>query len=157
MTEEIQLDYRELQKIVEQLLPGEFPFTFEELVTRFMSGESGGIGGMVRELAKWLMATVTFPAEHGVKLLFLVIFSALFTNLSKAFSREGTAHAGFLCVYLLLAVHALNGFMASFFVATEAMENISGFAGVLLPVYCISIAVVTGSVTAAGYLQGTVC
>jgi len=35
------------------------------------------------------------------------------------------------------------------------MENLSSFAGVLLPMYCISIAVVTGSVTAAGYYQGT--
>ena len=155
MTEELQIDYRELQKTVEQLLPEKFPFTFEDLVTRFMSGESDGIGEIFRELGNWLLSIVTFPVEHGIKLLFLIVFSALFSNLSKAFSRDGTANAGFLCVYLLLAVHALNGFMSAFAVATEAMENISGFSGVLLPTYCISIAVVTGSVTAAGYYQGT--
>ena len=32
MTDELQIDYTELQKTVEQLLPGNFPITFEELV-----------------------------------------------------------------------------------------------------------------------------
>ena len=30
--EEVQIDYTELQKTVEKLLPGEFPLSFEELV-----------------------------------------------------------------------------------------------------------------------------
>lgn len=63
---------------------------------------------------------------------------------------------GYLCVYLLMAVHTASGFVSSLRVTTEGMENLCGFMGVLLPMYCISIAVVTGSVTAAGYYQGTV-
>ena len=156
MTQELQIDYTELQNTVEKLLPEAAPFTFEELVGYFMSGEASGIGEVIKELGVWLLSTVTFPVEHGMKLLFLVLFSALFSNLSKAFSREGTAHAGFLCVYLLLAVYALSGFRASLAAVTEGMENLSSFSGVLLPLYCLSIAVVTGSVTAAGYYQGTV-
>ena len=155
MTKELQIDYSELQKTVEELLPRDFPFTFEELVNRLVSGEISSLGGVFKEIGGWLLSTVTFPVEHGVKLLFLILFSALFSNLSKAFSREGTAHVGFLCVYLLLAVHTVSGFMVSLTTTTEGMENLSGFAGVLLPMYCISIAVVTGSVTAAGYYQGT--
>ena len=34
MTEELQVDYTELQKTVEQLLPDNFPITFEELVNQ---------------------------------------------------------------------------------------------------------------------------
>lgn len=155
MMQEVQADYSELQKTVEELLPGNFPYTFEELVNRLMSGETGGLREIIRETMEWLLSTVTFPIEYGVKLLFLILFSALFSNLSKAFSREGTAHVGFLCVYLLMAVHTISGFMVSFNTTTEGMENLSEFIGVLLPMYCISIAVVTGSVTAAGYYQGT--
>ncbi len=153
MTEELHLDYSELQKTVETLLPQDFPYTFEELVTMFMQGEHGA--GIVKELGKWLLSSVTFPVEQGIRLLFLILFSALFSNLSKAFSREGTAHIGFLCVYLLMAVHTVSGFMVSLTATRDGMENLSGFVGVLLPVYCLSIAVVTGSVTAAGYYQGT--
>ena len=149
------MDYSGLQKTVEELLPQSLPFTFEELVMRLMTGETGGFTEGCREVISWLFSSVSFPVEHGVKLLFLVLFSALFSNLSKAFSREGTAHVGFLCVYLLMAVHTFSGFMASWNTATEGMKNLSEFAGVLLPMYCISIAVVTGSVTAAGYYQGT--
>jgi len=155
MTEELQLDYSELQKTVERLLPDNFPITFEELVKRMVSGEAGGLGGVFREIAEWLMASVTFPVEHGARLLFLILFSAMFSNLSKAFSRDGTSHMGNICVYMLMAVHTVSGFMSSLRVTTEGMENLSGFVGVLLPMYCISIAVVTGSVTAAGYYQGT--
>ena len=32
MTEEFQLDYSEIQKTVERLLPDNFPITFEELI-----------------------------------------------------------------------------------------------------------------------------
>lgn len=155
MTKEVQIDYSELQKTVEELLPGEFPFTFEELVKRIGSGEAGNFANILKEAGEWLLSTVTFPMEQGVRLLFLILFSALFSNLSKAFSREGTAHVGFLCVYLLLAVHTISGFVVSLNITTAGMENLSAFMGVLLPMYCISIAVVTGSVTAAGYYQGT--
>lgn len=155
MRKEVRTDYSELQKTVEALLPGDFPFSFEELVDRMISGETGGLKDIVQETGEWLLSNVTFPVEHGVKLLFLILFSALFSNLSKAFSREGTSHIGFLCVYLLMAVHTISGFMVSFHTTTEGMENLSTFVGVLLPMYCISIAVVTGSVTAAGYYQGT--
>lgn len=154
MMEELNLDYSELQKTVEKLLPGEFPFTFEEMVTGFLSGEADK--GMFAEIGEWMLSMVTFPMEHGMRLLFLILFSSLFSNLSKAFSREGTAHVGCVCVYLLLAVHTVSGFMSALGTATEGMENMCGFAGVLFPMYCISIAVVTGSVTAAGYYQGTV-
>lgn len=155
MTEELQIDYTELQKTVEQLLPGGFPVSFEELVTSMMSGETKGLGECLKDSLEWLVSSVAFPVEHGVKLLFLVLFSALFSNLSKAFSRDGTSHMGFLCVYLLMAVHTANGFKVSLAVAAEGMENLCSFVGVLLPMYCLSIAVVTGSVTAAGYYQGT--
>ncbi len=153
--EELELDYTELEQTVEGLLPGNFPLSFEELVGKLVSGEMDGLGELFHEIGSWLLQSVTFPVEHGVRLFFLLIFSALFSNLSKAFSREGTSHIGFLCVYLLMAVHAATGFASSLATATEGMENLSGFVGVLLPMYCISIAVVTGSVTAAGYYQGT--
>lgn len=152
--EEVQIDYTELQKTVENLLPSEIPMSFEEMVKLMMSGEYS-LGEMLQDFFGWLLSSVSFPVEHGVRLLFLILFSALFSNLSKAFSREGTSHIGFLCVYLLLAVHAASGFTSSLATAVEGMENLCGFVSVLLPMYCLSVAVVTGSVTAAGYYQGT--
>lgn len=155
MKEEFQMDYSEIQKTVEQLLPEKFPVTFEELVKQMINETPGKPGEFFREVAEWLFASVSFPVEHGVKLLFLILFSALFSNLSKAFSKDGTSNMGYLCVYVLMAVHTASGFMSSLRVTAEGMENLCCFVSVLLPMYCISIAVVTGSVTAAGYYQGT--
>ncbi len=152
--EEVQIDYTELQKTVEKLLPGEFPLSFEELVMEFIQGEIHW-KDILTELWNWIGSSVVFPLDHGTRLLFLILFSALFSNLSKAFSRDGTSHMGFLCVYLLIAVHAAAGFSSSLSVAAEGMENLCGFVSVLLPMYCLSITVVTGSITAAGYYQGT--
>lgn len=155
MNEELQMDYSELQKTIEDMLPDNFPVSFEDLVMRMMSGETGSLGNMAKELLEWLWSMATFPVEHGIRLLFLILFSALFSNLSKAFARDGTSHMGSLCVYLLMAVHIASGFVASLVTTSEGMDNLCGFVGVLLPMYCLSIAVVTGSVTAAGYYQGT--
>jgi len=155
MMTDLQIDYSDLQKMVEEVLPKDFPFTFEELVQQMLDGKTEGLGNVWREVVSWFVSSVSFPVEHGVKFLFLILFSALFSNLSKAFSREGTAHVGFLCVYLLMAVNAISGFMVSLQITVDGMENLSSFVSVLLPMYCISIAVVTGSVTAAGYYQGT--
>lgn len=153
--EELQIDYTELQKTVEEMLPSDFPISFEQLVKQLLGGELDGLGGVGQAIGSWLWKSVSFPVEHGIRLLFLILFSALFSNLSKAFSREGTSHIGFLCVYLLMAVHAASGFATALSTTTEGMENLCGFVGILLPMYCMSIAVVTGSVTAAGYYQGT--
>lgn len=152
--EELNIDYTELQATVEKLLPGEFPWSFEELA-EFLLSEKNGWKEALAEIGKWAFSSVTFPLEHGKKLFFLIILSALFSNLSKAFARDGTSHMGFLCVYLLMAANAVAGFSAAMSVALEGTKNLCSFVSVLLPMYCLSITVVTGSATAAGYYQGT--
>lgn len=155
MRKELEPDYSEMEELVRKLLPGDFPLSFEELVTGLVRGENGSLLSMGKELLGWLGSNITFPFEHGIRLLFLILFSALFSNLSKAFSKDGTSHMGYLCVYFLMAVHTASGFSSSLVTVTEGMENLNGFIGVLLPMYCVSIAVVTGSWTATGYYQGT--
>lgn len=153
--EELQLDYSELQKTIEELLPEKFPVSFEQLIESFTSGEAVGLQQIGKEIGTWLLQSVTFPIEQGMKLLFLILFSALFSNLSKAFARDSTSHFGFLCVYFLMAVQAALGFTTSLQIVKEGMENLCEFVSVLLPTYCVSIAFVTGSITAVGYYQGT--
>lgn len=152
--EELNIDYTELQTTVEKLLPGEFPWSFEELVASLITGKNGW-KTMFEEIGSWAFSSVTFPIEYGKKMFFLVILSALFSNLSKAFARDGASHMGFLCVYLLMAANAASGFSTALSVAMEGTKNLCSFVSILLPMYCLSIAVVTGSVTAVGYYQGT--
>ena len=151
--EELELDYTQLQETVERLLPQEFSFSAEEFFNRFINGE--GMKEFFPELFRWLLSNVTFPFEQGVRLLFLVLFSALFSNLTKAFQKNGASQMGYLCIYLLIALHITGGFQTSVSVVKEGIETICGLATVLFPTYCISIAFVTGSLTAAGYYQGT--
>lgn len=151
--EEFQPDYSELQETVERLLPKNLPVSVEAFFEQLASGN--GMQDLLPELGRWLLSNVTFPVEQGIKLLFLVLFAALFSNLSKAFGKNGASQMGFLCVYLLIALYITSGFQNSLSIAREGMENICGFTSVLLPTYCVSIAFVTGSLTAAGYYQGT--
>lgn len=153
--EELRLDYSELQKTIEELLPKKFPISFEQLIESLSSGEFQGLQQIGKEMVVWLLQSITFPIEHGMRLLFLILFSALFSNLSKAFARDSTSHFGFLCVYFLIAVQVATGFSTSLQIVQEGMKNLCGFVSVLLPIYCISIAFVTGSITAVGYYQGT--
>ncbi|MBE5950042.1 MAG: hypothetical protein E7260_00460 [Lachnospiraceae bacterium] len=151
--EELELDYSQLQETVERLLPKEFPFSAEAFFKQFATGE--GLQDFWAELFRWLLKNITFPVEQGVRLLFLVLFSAFFSNLSKAFQKNGASQMGYLCIYLLIALHITGGFQASVSIVKEGIETICGLASVLFPTYCISIAFVTGSLTATGYYQGT--
>lgn len=150
-----ELDYSELQKEMEQLLPGEFPVTFEQLLESLFHGEQESLAELAAEIWTWFLETFSFPAEQGMRLFFLIMFASLFSNLSKAFSRDGTSHMGLLCVHILLAAHMATVFSSAHAIAAEGMENLCSFVTVLLPTYCISVAMVTGSVTAIGYYQGT--
>lgn len=152
--EELNIDYTKLQATVEKLLPTELPWSFEELVGSMISGKTGW-KELLTEIGNWAVSSVTVPVEHGKKLFILLLLSALFSNLSKAFARDGTSHMGFLCVYLLMAAHAASGFSSALTTVMEGTENLCSFVSILLPMYCLSITVVTGSVTAAGYYQGT--
>ena len=152
--EELQLDYTNLQQTVEKLLPKEYTISVTELLEQLIRGE--GLDSFLKSAWKWMIQSVTLPVEQGVRLLFLIMFSALFSNLSKAFQKNGASQMGFLCVYLLLALYITSGFQTSLAIAKQGMEGICEFTSVLLPTYCISIAFVTGSLTAAGYYQGTV-
>ncbi len=151
--EELQLDYSELQETVERLLPKQIPFSVGEFFEGITSGD--GWKTFLPELFEWLLESITFPFEQGAKLLFLILFSALFSNLSKAFGKNGASQMGYLCVYILIALYITSGFKSSLSVAKEGLESICKFTSVLLPTYCVSIAFVTGSLTAAGYYQGT--
>lgn len=151
--EELELDYSQLQETVERLLPREFFFSAEEFFGRFINGD--GLKDFFPELFRWLSNHVTFPVEQGVRLLFLVLISAFFSNLSKAFQKNGASQMGYLCIYLLIALHIIGGFQSSVSIVKEGIESICGLASVLFPTYCISIAFVTGSLTATGYYQGT--
>lgn len=153
MTEELQLDYSEIQETVERLLPKDCPVSVTELFEQLESG--GGLGSILEEIGKWLLQSVTIPVEQGIRLLFLVLFSALFSTLSKAFQKNGASQMGVLCMYLLVAIYITSGFQSSISIATQGLEGICEFTSVLLPTYCISIAFVTGSLTAVGYYQGT--
>lgn len=148
-------DYTSLQKTVEELLPEAGRISVEKLITQLAAGEFGNFREWISELGNWLLGSVTVPAEHGIRMLFLVLFSALFSNLSRAFQKNGASQMGFLCVYLLMALHAASGFFLCLETVRTGVEQICSLTSVLLPTYCLSIAFVTGSLTAAGYYQGT--
>lgn len=154
--EYLELDYTEIQTMVEELLPGQMDLTFGELVQVLVSGDMQGFGEGIRRVGTWLVRTVTVPVEQAAKILLILLLAALFTNVSKAFSNRGVSRIGYLCVYLLLTVHIAGGFSASLRLVQEGLKSVLRFTGILVPTYCISIAFLTGSITAAGYYQGTV-
>ncbi len=151
--EELQLDYTELQQTVEELLPQGTSISIASLFEELMTG--GGIKEFFSTLVKWLASYVTIPTTQGIHLVALLLFSALFTNLTRAFQRNGASQMGCLCTYLLLTLYIASGFQSSLTMAKEGITNLCRFTTVLLPTYCVSIAFVTGSLTATGYYQGT--
>ncbi|MGN0507319.1 MAG: stage III sporulation protein AE [Lachnospiraceae bacterium] len=154
--EELSLDYSEIQKTVEELLPDNLPITFRELVEQLVTGNTDGVAEFLKTFGSWLLSGITYPLESGLHLFAILMIAALITNVSRAFSKSNVSHVGYLCIYLLLAVYAAAGFKTSFAIVEEGVLSLCRFVEILISTYCVSIAFVAGSLTAAGYYRGTV-
>ena len=83
--DEFGLDYSELQKTIEQLLPEKFPISFEQLIEHLKTGEVQGFAQMGKEIWDWLLQSITFPIEQGMRLLVIILFSTLLSKLNNVF------------------------------------------------------------------------
>lgn len=154
--EELSQDYTEIQNMVDQLLPQQWTISFEHLVKQLVTGETGGIFQILEQFGRWMISGMLKPLEHGAHMFAILLFSALITNVSKAFSKSQVSHVGYLCVYLLFTVYAAAGFRDMLAVAGDGVSSLCRFIEVLLPAYCMCLAFVTGSLTATACYSKTV-
>lgn len=101
-------------------------------------------------LAGWLFDNLVFELRSSWlllgELLGVLLFSALFSNLSSSFQRFSIGESGFFIVYIVVFTILFSNFtiMTRLFVRT--MELLSGLLKVVIPVYALTVTM-TGHLT----------
>ncbi len=103
VTDNMDINYQEVQQVIDEILSGNEKINFEEYVSNLVSGKTKFSlnqisvdikNGIVNEL-KGNIGTLT-------SLLSVAIIAAVFTNFSHAFQNSQVAETGFYVAYLLL-------------------------------------------------------
>ena len=90
-----------------------------------------------------------------VRILILVIISAIFTNFTYAIGNAYVAQTGFLVVYMILITVVINLFSQMYEVGNNAIILVKRFIEVLLPTYTVASIMGTGINTGAAFSQIT--
>lgn len=149
-----EVDLTDVQGMVDMLL-GLESFSISRAVEKVMRGESALSFSHVREL--FLKGVFRrFYQEKGQlqKLLVLLIFSAVFTNLSAAFGQGHAGETGFYVVYLLVFTMLMKHFSALSLSLSETMGTVTGLLKTLAPAYFLVLTASTGVTTATLFYQG---
>lgn len=138
-TKEEQIDIAALSKEIKQLGEEEYPdfsSIFEKILSmQFMEA--------AREIGQWLF-DVTLREIFSSKLLIgelvgVLLFSAVFSNISSAFQPYGVADSGFLISYLIVFSIIFTNFTAMTVLFKNTIVLLSSFLKILLPVYTLAV------------------
>jgi stage III sporulation protein AE len=149
-----ELGLEEVQTMVDSLLESE-SFSVSEAVRQVMNGESifslkdaAGLAG------KLLVSRFWEERSLFIKLLLFLLFAAVFSNLSMAFTSSQAAESGFYVVYLLVFTLLVQDFSELTGSLSSLLETLVQVLKVLSPAYYLAVAASTGTSTAAVFYQG---
>lgn len=141
-------EYEELEQTVKELLAGE-EFSFTAYLEKVLSGEEPlSVGNFLKQAKNALFGGLSGIRKEFVRLLGIVLFTAVFTSFAKAFHSGQVSESGFYVSYLLLFSVLAAGYLSVSSLVTETLEKLFSFMKVLIPVFCASLAFATGSITA---------
>ena len=125
---------------------------FGQLVRRLAGGDSKGVFYEIFTLLMdRLFGDILYNRSVLVKIIFIAVISALFTNMSIIINRSEMSETGFYVTYMLMVTILTGGFIVMSDMVTEALSRIIIFMNALVPAFLLSVGVAAGSMSAAGF------
>ena len=134
-----QLDISALSKEISQLGEKNYPY-FSSIFEKVLSMQ---FKEAAQEIGQWIYE-VAFGEIFSSKLLIgelvgILLFSAVFSNISSSFQAYGVSDSGFLIAYLLTFSIIFTNFTAMTVLFKNTVILLSSFLKVLLPVYTLAV------------------
>ena len=134
-----QLDISALSKEISQLGEENYP-DFSSIFEKVLSMK---FNEAAQEIGKWIYE-VAFGEIFSSKLLIgelvgILLFSAVFSNISSSFQAYGVSDSGFLIAYLLTFSIIFTNFTAMTVLFKNTVILLSSFLKILLPVYTLAV------------------
>ena len=125
---------------------------FKQLVQRLAGGDSDGVFyEFFTIIMDRLFGDILYNRSVLIKIIFIAIISALFTNMSIIIKRSEMSETGFYVTYMLMVTILTGGFLVMSDMVKEAVLRIVTFMNALVPAFLLSIGVASGSMSAAGF------
>lgn len=125
---------------------------FKQLVSRLAGGDSDGVFyELFTIIMDRLFGDILYNRNVVVKIIFIAIISAMFTNMSIIIKRSEMSETGFYVTYMLMVTILTGGFIVMSDMVREAVSRIITFMNALVPAFLLSVGVAAGSMSAAGF------
>lgn len=148
-----QFDFTEIEQMMGDIF-ADSKLQFGEIVEGLISGE---IDFSLRLIGQFIGEQLFYEIEASrnglIHILVLVIIAAVFANFSGMFKGTQVAEISFSMIYMLLITICLNNFRILIDSATQHIGRLTGFMEVLSPLYFLSVAMATGSMTSVSFYQ----
>jgi stage III sporulation protein AE len=150
------IDYTQIQSVIDQALSDDNNFNFMEYVTDLISGKrTFSITGILDDLKQVVTGEVKSNLSTFTGLISIAVIAAVFTNFSYAFHNMQVAETGFYVAYLLLFSVLTGSFITASTMAAQTISSLLDFMKAMVPAYFMSVAFSTGAGTSMVYYQTT--
>lgn len=149
-------DFGELDALMEESLDMQ-GLDFETLVQELMKGKTGVEGTEWQDYLYQLFLK-ELDANKGImlKLIFLAMVTAFFTNLGGSMGKSMIGENGFYITYLLMTSLLLYSFTIIFELAQDTVAELLQIMEALIPVYVLAVSVTSGISSSAALQEGMV-
>lgn len=150
------IDYTQIQSVIDQALSEDNNFDFMEYVTDLISGKrTFSITGILDDLKEVVSGEVKSNLSTFTGLISIAVIAAVFTNFSYAFQNMQVAETGFYVAYLLLFSVLTGSFITASTMAAQTISSLLDFMKAMVPAYFMAVAFSTGAGTSMVYYQTT--
>lgn len=147
-------DLSDIEASISDALMSENTVSFKDLLYELASGNLEGAGSLFWTMVKEQVSGGLYENQRLLfKIAGLAVIGAIFTNFAMAFSREQVAETGFYLTYTLLMTLLMSSFVMTAAIVTKVLNALTGFMKVLLPTFCLTLTLTTGSLLAGAYYE----
>ncbi len=148
------IDYTEIQEVIEDVMGNENEFDFGAYVGKLVSGEKPfSLTSVADELIASVKGEIKDNLSTFGSLVTIALIAALFTNLSLAFKNNQVSETGYYVTYLLLFGLLIGSFITASRIASTTISSILDFMRALVPTYFMSVAFTSGASTSMMYYE----
>ncbi|MBQ9765724.1 MAG: stage III sporulation protein AE [Lachnospiraceae bacterium] len=137
-------DFSAIQEVLNSTVNGTSFDFFEKVKEVVFGGEGISFSYIWNLLLEALFADINKNKEAVIMIILIGISAAVFANISNAFLSGQIAQTAFYITYLLFVSVVAVAFHTMSESAVELLRDISDFMQALVPVFCLSLGMVSG-------------
>ncbi len=148
-----ELDFSQVDSLLSQEETVEF--SFGELVQKLIGGEEIDKKWLFSVWWDVLFSEIKESRGYLVQIVLLAAAFGLLYNFANVFERGAVTDISFYIVYMILVAMLMRSFLLMSGLLSDTLRTMLDFMRALLPAFCLTMVISTGSVTAMGFYQLT--